>query len=123
MSQVFKTFMGVFFILILLLTGVGIISAQMDVSAALNYKTDVVTELENSNYNAEVINACITQAKDKGYEIKIRTFVSGGASTVYVSPNVSDTTDVVMAEVVLTYPYKMFFLETALKREVRGYAR
>ena len=123
MSQVFKVFMGVFFLVLLLLTGVGIISAQLDVTAALDYKADIVTELENSNYNPQVINACIEQAQENGYQLEIRTFVSGGASTSYVSPNASDTKDVVMAEVILTYPYRMIFLETFLEHQVRGYAR
>lgn len=123
MSQVFKTFMGVFFLVLLLLTGVGIISAQLDVTAALDYKADIVTELENSNYSPQVINACIEQAVENGYKLEIRTFTEGGASTIYASANASDTKDVVMAEIILTYPYRMVFLETFLEHQVRGYAR
>lgn len=123
MSQVFKMFMGVFFLVLLLLTGVSIISVQLDVSAALDYKADIVTELENSNYHPQVINSCIRQAQENGYQLEIRTFVPGEASTVFVSPNASDTRDVVMAEVILTYPYRMIFLETFLEHQVRGYAR
>lgn len=123
MSQVFKSFMGVFFILVLLFTGIGIISAQIEVSHALNYKSDIITELENSNYSPEVMNACITQASANGYALEIRTFVDGGGSKVYSLPDVSDTADVVMAEVVLTYPFKMIFLETPIEQKIRGYAR
>lgn len=123
MSQVFKSFMGVFFILILLLLGVGVISAQIDVSNALDYKSDIVVELENSNYNSNVINGCIQQAAENGYDLQIKTYAAGGASVVYTSPNASDTTDVVMAEVTLTYPYTIGFLNAVTEHTVRGYAR
>lgn len=123
MSQVFKSFMGVFFILILLLFGMGIISAQMDVSHALDYKSDIVTELENSNYNSDVLNACIRQAADNGYVVQVRTYSTGGASVLYTAPNAADTTGVVMAEVTLTYPYTIGFLNSVTNHTVRGYAR
>ena len=63
MSQVIKSFMGVFFLLSMLLLGIGILSAQTEVADALDYKADIIAELENSNYNAKVMEACIRQAK------------------------------------------------------------
>lgn len=123
MSQVIKSFMGMFFILLLLLLGVGVISAQMDVSDAISYKSDLVAQLENSNYSPEVINGCIEQAVQNGYEISIKTFTEGGSVKVYTTPSAGDTTDVVMAEVVLTYPYQIGFLNSVTKHQVRGYAR
>jgi len=123
MSQVFKSFMGVFFILLVLFLGTGIVSAQIDVSHALDYKADLVAELENSNYSAQVINGCIAQAAEQGYGISIKTFTEGGGTKVYTTPSASDTTDVVMAEVVLTYPYRIGFLNSITEHQVRGYAR
>lgn len=123
MSQVFKTFMGVFFILMLLMLGMGIISAQIDVSDALDYKSDIIAELENSNYNPSVLNSCIRQAEENGYSLEIKTYVPGGTSVVYTAPDANDTTDVVMAEVVLTYPYTIQFLNSVTNHQVRGYAR
>lgn len=123
MSQVIKSFMGMFFLLALLLLGVGILSAQTDVSDALDFKSDIIVELENSNYNAEVLNACIQQANENGYSIEIKTYAPGNEVVSYTSPNAADTTGVVMAEVKLTYLYRIGFLNTVTEHQVRGYAR
>lgn len=123
MSQVLKAFMGMFFIFMMLLLGIGILSAQVDVSNALDYKSDVVAELENSNYSPSVINSCIQQAVDNGYTIEIKTYTPGNSTVTYTRPNAADTTDVVMAEVTLTYPYTIGFLNEVTDHQVRGFAR
>ncbi len=123
MSQVLKAFMGMFFLLALLLLGVGILSAQTDVSDALDYKADIIAELENSNYNAEVLNACIRQANENGYSLEITTYAQENRVVSYTAPNAVDTTEVVMAEVKLTYPYRIGFLNALTEHQVRGYAR
>lgn len=123
MSQVIKSFTGVFFLLLVVLLGTGILSAQMDASNAISYKADLVVELENSNYSAQVMNGCIAQAIENGYGICIKTYTEGGSVCVYTTPSAGDTTDVVMAEVVLTYPYRIGFLNSVTEHQVRGYAR
>ncbi len=122
MSQVIKSFTGVFFMLLVLLLGTGVLSAQMDASNALSYKADLVAELENSNFSPQVLNGCIQQAIDNGYKISVKTFTRGGAARVYITPSAGDTRDVVMAEVVLTYPYRIGFLNSVTEHQVRGYA-
>lgn len=123
MSQAIKAFMGVFFLLMLLLLGVGILSAQMDVSDALNYKSDMIAEIENSNYSPAVLNACIRQATDNGYTVEIKTYAPQKGTVTYTEPNVKDTTDVVMAEIILTYPYRIGILDSVTNHQVRGFAR
>lgn len=123
MSQILKAFLGMFFIMVLLFLGMGIVSAQMEVSDALDYKSDIVAELENSNYSPQVINACIRQAIANGYSIEVKTFVPGQSAKTYTQPNASDTTGVVMAEIKLTYSYSIGILNMVTKHQVRGYAR
>ena len=72
MSQVIKSFTGVFFLLLVVLLGTGILSAQMDASNAISYKADLVAELENSNYSAQVINGCIAQAIEMAMGFPLR---------------------------------------------------
>ncbi len=115
MSQVIKSFTGVFFMLLVLLLGTGVLSAQMDASNALSYKADLVAELENSNFSPQVLNGCIQQAIDNGYKISVKTFTRGGAARVYITPSAG--------EVVLTYPYRIGFLNSVTEHQVRGYAR
>ena len=123
MSQILKTFTGVFFLLLLVFLGTGILTAQMDVSTAISCKADTITKLENSNYNADVLNACIADAIRQGYEIEIVTYTEGRRIVRYQTPTASDTADVVMAEVRLTYPYRIAFLNSVTKHQIRGYAR
>lgn len=123
MSQIIKAFMGIFFLMMLLLLGVGILSAQMDVADALDYKSDMIAEIENSNYSPKVLNACIRQAMDNGYSVEIKTYTPEKSTVTYTRPNVTDTTDVVMAEVIITYPYRIGILESVTNHQVRGFAR
>lgn len=123
MSQVIKAFLGLFFMISLILLGSGILAAQMDVSDALDYKADIIAELENSNFNSDVLNACIRQAQENGYKLEVKTFSEGGASVCYTDPSAVDTKNVVMAEVKLTYPYRIGFLNAVTEHQVRGFAR
>ena len=59
MEQVIKTYLGIFLMMLLSTVGIGIVAAEAQICQARNFKSDVVVELENSNYNREVINACI----------------------------------------------------------------
>lgn len=123
MSQVVKSFMGMFFILMILLLGAGILSAQVNVANAQDYKADVIAELENSNYSPNVLNGCIRQAVENGYSIKIKTYAPGKTTASYTTPSVVDTSGVVMAEVKLSYPYRIGFLNSETWHQIRGYAR
>ena len=64
MEQVIKTYLGIFLMMLLSTVGIGIVAAEAQICQARNFKSDVVVELENSNYNREVINACIKQADE-----------------------------------------------------------
>ena len=69
MEQVIKTYLGIFLMMLLSTVGIGIVAAEAQICQARNFKSDVVVELENSNYNREVINACIKQADELGYQL------------------------------------------------------
>ena len=69
MEQVIKTYLGIFLMMLLSTVGIGIVAAEAQICQARNFKSDVVVELENSNYNREVINACIKQADELGLSL------------------------------------------------------
>lgn len=123
MSQIVKMFMGIFFLLMLSFLGIGIISAQLEVIQAQDYKADVIAELENSNYSPSVINACITQAEECGYNIAVKLYKKGQEAILYTQPQVTETKEVQMAEVIVSYPYSIGFLNSFTKHQVRGFAR
>ena len=45
MGQVLKTYLGLFFLLLMGLVGIGVVAAGMEVSAARSYHADVISEI------------------------------------------------------------------------------
>lgn len=107
MNQIIKAFTGIFFLMMLMLLGCGIVSAQMSSVYARAYKSAVVTELEDSGCSQLVIESCITQAQKDGYGLQIKVLERDGKR---------------MAEVTLEYDYRIPFLNYTSKYKLRGYA-
>ncbi len=110
MGQVLKTYLGLFFLLLMGLVGIGVVAAGM-AAAARSYHADVISEIECSNFNAGVISACKSQAKNKGYELAV-------ANMVYDAEQNQQ-----MAEVILSYDYAIPVLNLVSGHEIRGFAR
>lgn len=110
-----KSIVGAFGTLILLVINVlmciNISNASVAVAAAKEYKADVVAEVENSNFNAYVIEGCIEQAKQAGYDLKITSYTY------------NDMNDVQTAEIILTYTYELPMFGIYETRTTRGIAR
>ena len=95
MGQVLKTYLGLFFLLIMGLVGIGVVAAGIEVTAARNYHADVISQVECSNFNAGVISACKNQAGERGYQLEV-------AELVYdVEGNQR------MAEIILSFEYSI----------------
>ncbi len=107
MGQVVKSFMGIFFLVALVLLGCGILGAQMSSVQARDYKAAVITEISDSGCNQTVIDSCISQAVSDGYGLKVILYEYDGRK---------------MAEVTLEYDYCIPFLNYKTKHQLRGYA-
>lgn len=111
MKKILTTFFIVFLLMIFVIVGIGIISVNLDIEKARDYKADVIAEIENSNFNTKVIASCIDQATEAGYELE-------------VTPIVTDTeTNQQIATIVLKYQYTFKILNINNTHEIRGYAR
>lgn len=111
MGTIAKTLLGVFFLLLVTITGIQTVMGAADVSEAQNYHADAVTQIECSNFNPQVISACVSQASEAGYELSITPITydaSGNQRT---------------AEVVLKYKYGIKLLELSEPKCIRGFAR
>lgn len=100
-------------VVFLLFTMLGFtLAATMEyTSNAKEYKAAIIAEIENSNFNPKVIDACKTQATTSGYEVDI--------SNILYDENNFNTS----AEVVLKYKCKIPFLGISLEKETRGLAK
>lgn len=111
MGQVMKTYLVIFFLMLMGLIGIGVVTAGIEVNAARNYHADVISEIECSNFNLNVVNACKIQAKNKGYQLVVTDMVYD------IEKNQR------MAEVVLSFQYAIPILNLISEHEVRGFAR
>ena len=107
MSQIIKAFTGIFFFMMLMLLGCGIVGAQMSSVYARDYKSAVITELEDSGCNQFVIESCMEQAPKDGYVLDIKVMEKDGKR---------------MAEVTLEYDYRIPFLNYTRRYQLKGYA-
>lgn len=106
-----KTYLVIFFLMLMGLIGIGVVTAGIEVNAARNYHADVISEIECSNFNLNVVNACKIQAKNKGYQLVVTDMVYD------IEKNQR------MAEVVLSFQYAIPILNLISEHEVRGFAR
>lgn len=111
MGQVLKTYLGLFFLLLMGLVGIGVVAAGMEASAARNYHADVISEIECSNFNAGVIAACKNQAKRQGYDLTVENLVYDTEENQQ------------MAEIILSFDYAIPVLNLISNHEIRGFAR
>lgn len=74
-------------------------------------KAEVVVEIENSNFNPAVIDACKSSARASGFDLSVTPCTYDQAH------------DVTSAEVALTYTYKIPLLGIEQTRTTEGIAR
>lgn len=115
MGTVIKTYTAFILVLMTVFISVGILAVMLDVQNARDYHAACVNEIENSNHSPSVIAACKTDAENNtknNYKLEVESFTnSSGNYTFSVS------------KVVLTYTYRIPFLNIESEKEIVGYAR
>lgn len=110
-----KHIVGTFSILIMMIFNIflciSVINASGAVAEAKEFKADVIAEIENSNFNKNIIDACILQAESLGYRLQITNCTYDTQSAIQT------------AEVILSYKYEIPFLGILEERTTRGMAR
>lgn len=71
MESIFKGFLGMFFLLVLSFTGVGLIEASFDARKADSFLSESVGMIEAGHYRKTVVDACKSDAKSRGYELDV----------------------------------------------------
>lgn len=111
MEKIITAFATLFVLLVAIFAGTGVMTVSSEVARAKEYKADVIAEIENSNFNQVVIDACIDQAKNAGYELEV-------LNTIYDADN-----NITTAEVILSYEYDIPIFGIHKTHETRGIAR
>lgn len=123
MEQMIKTYLGIFLIMMMTVIGIGIVSAEVEITRARDFKSDLIVEMENSDYNVNVLNACMKQAKEIGYGLEITLFGDDGSIVSYQEGGELPEGGVRLAEIVLSYSYSMGPFSSSRQHSLRGYGR
>ncbi len=134
MKEIFETWLGIFFLTILMVAGLSVVTAGIDARNADAAKTAYTAEIEESNFSAGVIGAVINEANADGYNVELDLYHSnpaGGATAgdrtvtrnVTEDQQIGDTSDVYMARLQLTFDYSFPMLNAVTEHTLFGYAR
>lgn len=124
MSQVMKSFMGIFLIMFLAMVSMGVLSAFMGVIDARDLHAQIIDELENSDYSANVMREQFDIAERAGYQLDI-TIYRGEDQVEYTGKDqVADLpSGAELAKVCLTFPFRVGFFGFNDAHTLCGYAR
>lgn len=111
MKHIIEGFSVLFAMMLNLCMTAGVLNVTAKVAAAKEYKAAVVAEIENSNFNPNVIAACIQDADGWGYTMEVTTCSYG------------EDMGRKMAEVCLIYNYEVPLLGVSGQSVTRGIAR
>lgn len=124
MSQIMKSFMGIFLIMFLAMVSMGILSAFMEVIDARDLHSRMIDELENSDYSANVMREQFDLAESAGYQLDITLYQGDVETKCTKREQVPDqASDAELAKVCLTFPFQVDFLGIDNTHTLCGYAR
>ena len=78
MKNIISAFTTLFFYLLCVFGAAALLTASAQTAAAKEYKADVIAEIENSDFNRDVISSCISQAQSAGYTLTVTPSANGG---------------------------------------------
>lgn len=111
MEQIFKIFTGIMILTFHFFLCICVFLACEQRERADDVKSNIIAELENSNFNENIIASCIQFAKENGYEVTID-------KAVYDKEQ-----DLILADVELSYTYEIPVLGLKQTKTLEGVAR
>lgn len=111
MKHIIEGFSVLFIMMLNLCMAAGVLNVTAKVAEAKAYKAAAVAEIENSNFNPNVIAACIEDADARGYSMEVTTCSYACDSQRRI------------AQVCLTYDYELPLIGVSGKSVTRGIAR
>lgn len=125
MSQVIKGYLGIFLVLLLMMTSIGTLSAFMMVISAQDVHANMIDELENSACAQSVLVECFDTAEKAGYDLSVHLFYDDGTSHRISSGEEipADSGNSSYARVELEFPLTIGFFQLKQNHIVSGYAR
>ncbi|MEE1028366.1 MAG: hypothetical protein UH211_06750 [Agathobacter sp.] len=125
MSQIMKSFMGVFIMLFMTISCIGILSGFLSVLAAQDLHAAIISELEDSDFYEEVIKESFDKAKQAGSTLTMTLYYSDNTTREIGEGDAInlDNIDVEMAKVNLKFNIKIGIFALNDEHILSGYAR
>lgn len=125
MSQIMKAFTGIFIVLFMTASSMGILGAFLQVSKAQEYHAAMIDELENSDYSTNVLMECLHAAKENGYKVEITLYEKNGGCVMYSeSEDVpKEIQQIDMAKVDMKFMITIPFFGVKNEQKISGYGR
>ncbi|MBR4026464.1 MAG: hypothetical protein IKJ01_02745 [Lachnospiraceae bacterium] len=125
MSQIMKAFMGIFMILFLMVSSVGMLGAFLQVLHAQDMHACMIDEMENSNYCKEVLEECFEIAEQSGYKLELILYQENykAVSCTTKAELPQENVDIALAKVTLEFPFRIVFFQINDNYKISGYGR
>lgn len=125
MSQIMKAFTGIFIVMFMMVSATGILGAFLQTLQAQNLHAAIINELENSDYARVVLVDAFDTAAANGYGLKMVLYqeYEEGIICTATEEIPEDLSNVITAEVTLSYPVQLAFFQVSEAQELIGYAR
>ena len=124
MSQIMKSFMGLFVVLMMIVVVTGLLGVFLDVVEAQDFHTNAIVQLQDSDCSLVVMKQLYDAAAEKGYRLTIQFAMSEGLiesnSAAQLPAAVPDTATVIVR---LEYPVRIIVFGMEKYRRLVGYAR
>lgn len=125
MSQIMKCFTGIFIILFMTVSSIGILSAFLTVISAQNLHASIINELENSDFYEEVVRESFAKAEETKNVLVLTFYYSDNTSIEVTSEELDKykAENVEMAKVDLRFNLNSGLFSLSDEHILSGYAR
>lgn len=122
-SQIMKTFLGVFLIMFMVVTSSGVLSGFMTVVEAQNLHAQIINELEDSDYDSSVAQTCFENASKAGDTLELKLYMTDNSiRTVTDASQITSSDEIEKARVELKFTYAVAFFGIKQEHVLSGYA-
>ena len=123
MSEIMKTFLGVFLIMFMVVTSSGVLSGFMTVVEAQNLHAQIINELEDSDYDSSVAQTCFQNASKAGDTLELKLYMTDNSiMTVTDASQITSSDEIEKARVELKFTYAVAFFGIEQEHVLSGYA-
>ncbi len=124
MSQIMKTFLGIYLLFFVLFTSVSILFLFLQVTDAQNSHARIIEEVENANFYHDVLKECFDNAQSNGYQLRMVLYRENNLEIICEQPEdiPEEVNDITKARIELDFHFEVPFFGIEEEHTMAGYA-